>query len=223
MPRPLWSPGEKPTGPLFGDLQFIVAGANRGGTTFVSNVLSSLGLRSKHEGLLTKDCVCREYSRYYDCEVSGGNVHMLAQARQAKLPIFHLLRHPIGTLDSLWELWRDRDYFKKKYWVGDPGDPPAEAMGRWWMEHRRKIEEADPIRIYLEQPRTAFWDIGDTMGYAWDVRTIAKAIAENSDRRSWGARVLPKKWFAWQDLSDEVQRYAAELGYDEEVRPERVP
>jgi hypothetical protein len=218
MPRPLWSPGEQPTGPLFGDLQFIVAGVNRGGTTFVSNVLTSLGLRSKHEGLLTNDHVCREYSRYYDCEVSGGNVPMLPQVQAAKIPIFHLLRHPIGTLDSLWELWRHHDNFKDKYWVGEPDAPPAEAMGYWWMEHRRKIEAASPARrIYLEQPRTAFWIIGETMGYAWDTRTIAKAIDLNSDRRSWGARVSPKKWFAWQDLPDAVQRYAVELGYDIEA------
>lgn len=217
MPRPLWPATEEPKGPLFGDLKFVVAGTNRGGTTYVANVLKSLGLRSKHEGLLNNERVCRHYSRYYDCETSGGNVDLLPQAREAGLPIFHLLRHPILTLDSIWTLWRRQYRFKERYWIGAQDDDRHDAMGKWWMQHRQKIEDCSPVRVYLESPKEIFSTINDVMGFGWSESKIIQAMIANTGQGKRSARSSQQKqhrWFYWQDFSDEFRYFAKGLGYD---------
>lgn len=212
MPRPLWQSGEEPNGPLFGDLQFVVAGTNRGGTQYFAALLRDMGgLRVKHEGLLTTERNCREYSRYWDCEVSGGNVHMLPQVKAAGVPIFHLVRHPLGTINSIWDKWRNNDGFKKRFWIGPDDAPPAEAMGRWWLKHRQQIDECTDDRFYLEDDHTAsLWRIAKKVRIDWPTERMVRVVKA---RKPVGARKRPVNCFGWSDLPEEVRDYARKLGY----------
>lgn len=220
MPKPIFGPNETPTGRLFGDLRFVVAGTPRGGTTFTANVLKDLGLRSKHEGLLNDRRHCHEYSRYYDCEISGGNALMLKEAKSSGVKVFHLIRNPVKTINSMIRRWGTSvrgDNGGKPYWIGSSDLPLGTGIANWWLNWRTIIEDAGPVATFsLENIEEGLIIIRDEMGYDWSEGSVREAISKNlteekmSSTNSWPRS--PHE-ISWVDLPLDVKEFAERHGY----------
>ena len=207
------------------NIDFVVTGAPRSGTTYVANVLQKLGFDCHHEQRFTPWEVVVEAYR-----LSGrpwGDSSWLAAPFLQMLPestkVFHVVREPLNTLNSIIGTgqidWPD-DYrtFIARYCWGDenywPTDVALEAQ-TFWVRWNEMIEHSGRVvmRFRVEDMAAALPRIASEVGAAgvtdWDIAGTLAAVRADVNKRDPAAVRLTKA-----DLTAEFRETARRYGYD---------
>jgi len=179
------------------NLKFVVGGTPRGGTTYAANVLRALGFKAGHEAIFKRDEVDWRTLRSgrYDVDVSGIIPFHLGIIQEHEVPIIHLIRHPVPSINSMLR------YFQGAY-------KPNEAVQRWYKSHKA-LSDLAVLTIRLETFRT---DI-NRFAAVFCPRTQPAELDEATAQADKGTST-PGTTFDWFDLPSDVRDFAENIGYE---------
>jgi hypothetical protein len=184
-----------------GNMRFVVGGTPRGGTTFLSNVLKKLGLRAGHETIFTFRHINWKLARSArcECDVSGGVPFHLPVIQQYKVPVVHLVRHPIPAINSM-----IRYFGSSQSW--------GYSVSRWYDSHNALLHAQPDSRIYLEAPLAGLEHLSRRLDLNWSRSSILDAI-DTADRGT----STPGDVYKWEHLPNYAKDLTFALGYDERI------
>jgi len=195
-----WKEKEK----LLKSLRFVVGGCVRGGTTYFANALRKClpDWRIGHETIFNRDGVAWHLLLVDRChvDVSGLTPYHVKSLIKAKIPIVHLARHPVPSINSLIKY--------KPFGVVDFDT----ACNRWYECHR-KMSEAGGLEannsyglynfIRLEDMELFFPHLCGKL----HIPFVKESICVDRGRST------PSTEYVWDDLPWNVKNLAITLGY----------
>jgi hypothetical protein len=153
------------------EIDFIITGTPRSGTSYIAQVLSFIGLECGHESMFNPWEA--RYEQIRSDARKWGDASWLAAPFLEKLPsstkVFHMVRHPIKTINSIigtgqidWpsdyrsflahHCWGDSNYW--------PGDIPT-ATQEFWVKWNGIIEQSGRVtrRFQVEKIADVLHDV----------------------------------------------------------------
>lgn len=197
------------------DLKFVIASTPRSGTTFVSNVLNKLQVRAGHEGIFQVHGVAGalrnnpHIKKKLEGDVSGFVNPYLKILGRKDIPVYHLIRHPVPSINSLLNFFQNHGQLQ----IGVLSQPLWLAMAELWHYWHRELDQyCSPNTLRLENiSEDLEWFAGD-LSYDWSVEQIADAIEQAS--RGTSVAMKPQH-ITWDMLPKHIQEFAYRFDYKE--------
>jgi hypothetical protein len=186
-------------------LRFVVGGTPRGGTKFMSGVLTQLlGEKVGHEEIFTMQDA--RYSRLVAgrcrVDVSGGVPYHLDVLKTHSVPLVHLTREPVRSIHSM---------INHLEWT------VADCVDRWRFSHTACREYRPVATICLEDPILGLRDLAKWLGVLWNDEVLGRALRVNRGKSTPGGDLI------FADLPDCVKSLAVEMGYGKRIELHKGP
>lgn len=193
-------------------LRLVVASTPRSGTTYLSNVLHELGIRTGHEAIFSSIGYRPEWASRYEIDVTGfvGDEHA-SFLQHRNVPIVLWTRHPVKTINSICAKWPHIEPFH----VGSFRLDRFQAVATLWYHWIRQLSARSDMHVRLEDGIDGIEEIlhrylrarGST-GTPWTYDVI-RLTAEEAPRGD----STPGLFGTYDDLPEHIQSFAWELGY----------
>lgn len=188
------------------NLRLVVSGLPRGGTQFTRSVLRDL-LQDRatvgHEGVFCYNFI-RDYGTRpcHDVDVTGFAWPYGELLQEHGIPVVHLVRHPVTSVNSMLNFFRKAFPEKERDWT--------EAVEMWCGRHANIAARATCWYRLEDQMDKLCETASQILGLDFDPLMAENAIIKSPKGNSTRGDTI-----SWDFLPPMVQDFAVGFGYDE--------